>query len=753
MASFEFKEKEYSNGWAKGMYPSPENPGIEKPDTYYLAKARHLYSMYCYGGCQIAPGGVRAGQRSISTLRKYSMGVQDTAHLRSIVDCDLSGGNPNGQREWLMNISWQPPGFFPKFRDVAVAKITELDRDPVVRASDRLSTEMRRQAILNDKLLSDPRMKTLVESTGASPKYSNPTAKGMNAADIDTFAELGGYALPGEALMQDILQVGLDLAGYKDTQWKMAEDFYDLGIAAARVHWDTFDDRLGLKYIDPAGLIVPPSNRQDATDIPFFATIETETLQSLRRECVLGEKTWYLIAKMYSNYGENNSVREAMPNFNSMEFREDFLAKHGAQAYDCFRLKVMSFWFIESDDISGASVQTVYKAKWIVGTDVVFDYGEDNTVCRTGGDGKRRAMLPLVMSTAAGMSVTERCIADIDDVCIAVFKMRALIAGMPTGPRMIVDIAGLLDTITIGGRNYTFQELLGAYSSTGVLVVQSSGEYTDVGTVNGAAKNPITFVPPGIESDFNLLLTRVNAGLEAIRQSTGINEVSDGTANPNDMLNGVMNGLLNSSNVSLKRHTNVMESLFVQTIRLFGRKIQAAALHSPVTFSMIPASSSTIKMLTLDGSQSFFDYEFSCRPLPTADEINMMTQMILARVSENKLSQADMLVAMTMLRDSRNVKMAMIYVTRAVAEREAQERAAQQQAIAAQSQAQAAAAASMEEEKRKTSQAESAGKMEIERLKGMNKLEAIRLQGEIDAKIALLSSGARAVENQYQSVS
>ena len=195
-----------------------------------------------------------------------------------------------------------------------------------------------------------------------------------------------------------------------------------------------------------------------------------------------------------------------------------------------------------------------------------------------------------------------------------------------------------------------------------------------------------------------------------------------------------------------------MENLFVQTYRLFGKKIQAAALYSPVTMSMIPASSATIKMLTMDSATSFFDYEFSCRPLPTAEEVQMMTQMILARVQENKLSQADMLVAMQMLREARNLKMAMIYVTRAIAEREAQERAAAQQAVAAQSQAQAEASKVMEEEKRKTVEMEMNAKVALERLKGQNKISAIEKQGEVDAKNALVLSGTRAVEMQQQNL-
>lgn len=744
---------QYKKQWDEGKLPLPENPNAEKPVEWYRRWAEYLYGMHCANASYIGSGGISGrNTRSIYELRSYARGVQNTSKYREWIDCNMGGQNQ--PKEWLLNISMDPPKFFPKVRSVAVAKITEIKYDPVVKAVDTLSNEKRKKAILNDKLLVDPRMKQLQQSTGAQPKFHNPNAAGASASDIDMFADLGGYALPGEALMQDFLQTGLELAEYDNLQHMMSEDLFDLAIASARPYWDTFENRLAFKYIDPAGLVIPQSDYNDARDLPFFGCLEYETIGSLRRQVNVDEKEWYLAAKAYGNFGPNNGMRASMPQFGNIGFRRNFHAVNGSQIYDNFTLCVMTIRVVEQDEMvsdSGAEPicgQNVYKAKWIVGTNIVFDMGLDDTICRTGADGCKKAMLPLILWRTNEPSIVDRCIADIDDIAIATLKLRALIKNMPPGPRMIIDISGLRETIKLGDKTYTIQQLIGAYQAGGTLMIESAPEYADAGQVNHSARNPIQFPTSGIAEDFNLLLTEINAKMEAIRQASGINEVADGTANPNDMLNKVMEGMKASSNVSLSAHIDGIKNLYLQTVALAGRKYQAAALHGPVTLSHVPMSTYSVKMLTITPAEYFFNFTFTGRALPTEADIEMLTQLVVTRVQENKLSQADMFIVLRMLKEHRNPKMAMLYMARAVARQEAMIQEQTQQNMMLQSKSQAEANATMEQQKQATINLEGEWKLKNTALEGKNKLDAISLQLEGQAKLQTLGIGGEMLVSQ-----
>jgi hypothetical protein len=337
----------------------------------------------------------------------------------------------------------------------------------------------------------------------------------------------------------------------------------------------------------------------------------------------------------------------------------------------------------------------------------------------------------------------ERCISHVDDIHIAIYKLRNAIAKHIPAPRIIFDLSVLEDAVKMGSKTYSMKKLISNYHRTGVMVIRSKSEYAD-DDYGASNKKPFDIVNnSGIESDIQIFLTRIQTSLEQIRQVTGVNEVADGTTVNQDMLKGVMEGLTAATNNALKPTFRIYEGVYSNWVKYCALKWQTAVLGGDIDITYTPLDDNIIKHFKL--TKDLFEYDFGIKVIlkPSAEDKQMLLQDIQAKKEQNLLAAHDYFVLYRMINNG-DLRQAEVYYARAVEEQKSRNH---QQAIEmqqAQAQAQGEANLAIEQAKQQTIQAQLQADMakinlewdrkkEIEMLKieSMKQINMEKIEGNI----------------------
>ena len=744
--------KVFNDHYASGKYPQPTAilRGPDPDSKYFLAWARFIYSLYCGGVTTSVPDNLFEATPS-SVLRDYARGKQDINKYRGMIDVQIKDGMAKSDAPStvksgsLLNISWRNWAFYPKYRALAISQALNQDYAASVRAIDSKSSQQRRERYAKAKLSADPRMKALFQASGVVPDEAAPYQQ-MTPGDVDTIMETGGFSIVEEALMEDVVGCTFDLSNWQDVRRQLAEDLVDLNRVGVVIETVYTEKRLRLRYADAASFIIPISNTKDRRDDGFRAFVERVNISTLRADSGLSEKELWSIANSYSRFGTNAASRQQHgSNMFDLGWRENYAENSGQQVYEHFAIDVMNFWFIankvessivrtnpdgsmhsevidhsytmsEEDIATGAtvmenSIQYVYRGKWVIGTDKVFCCGVDDTIVREGSDGSKRAVIPFVVWASDEPSITENCISIIDDIQLSILKIRMLVSNLPPGPRMLIDMSVLDDSLEFGGKLFGMKDLLKIFGATGKLLVRTRSEFGGR-DFNAANKSPITPIASGVQEDFTLFSNAIAMGLDQIRQTTGLNEVTDGTGSTSGLLNGVARGYQSVSNNALRPITSALESLYMTISNTLIKRYQALSLFGEISINQWPVDATTLAILTLPENIHLYNFVSTIRMLPTEEEVQLLTQQVLTNQQQAKITEADVFIVMNMLR-AKDVKKAEIFLSRAVAQGEMRAQQAQTQAIQAQAQANAEAAQLAEQAKQQTLSLEFKGKAAI----------------------------------------
>jgi hypothetical protein len=371
-------------------------------------------------------------------------------------------------------------------------------------------------------------------------------------------------------------------------------------------------------------------------------------------------------------------------------------------------------------------VQYVYCCKWVVGTKYVFDCGKEYGIVRYNQKGIKDTRLPYIIYSDRTPSIVERCIPHIDDIQLAVLKKRNTLAKMAPGPRIILDKSLLRSTVDIGGKSYNMMELIELFPKTGVLVIESQGEYEDT-EMKGSNRKPIDYVTTGITEDIGILANEVAAGIDLIRGVTGLNEVADGSVQNADMLVGVVENLGAASNNALKPTMRTYLMLQLNAMKYVVNKWQVSLIQGDVSFEYLPINSNVTKMVQYSGGVYSRDLGIYVVPMPSETDRQLLLQDILSKRQMMNITEADYVVLYNMIKMG-EFKKAQLYMVKAVEQEQKRKQMEAMQNLQAQSQAQAQAALAVEQEKQKSLQLEYQLKMQLAIVEEEAKRKTIAMQ-------------------------
>lgn len=580
--------------YANGKYP---RPGSIETEEDYLKIMEHFYSLYSSDLGSIPYDGRSSSnvpRRSIKTLRDYARGVISSAKYREKFDIVDNKG------EGLTNISYQGIDVFGKFRNIIKDKImsTMLDIDTYAIDEDaRKERSLKRSSM---KLMANPATKAFLQQSSYQPEddmgFQSPE-------EVDLYEALGGIRLAYEMAMKDAVDKTIHAGDFDVITELIAEDIIDINRFA--IDFKIKDGKLTAVYVDPQKVVSRPSVYPDNNDADFMGYRTYENVSGIlrsdpsvdadhlnRRVTVvrntygstirdIGEREDYISHGSYINHEEGFDVEVLNMYFTDVVVKRFVKGRH----------KRGSFQFEEVDadfklskrakgkEIVERRIPRLYKCRWVVGTDVVYDYGLVGNQVKVGPEGERKILFPMVFYVKNEPSLAEKCIAHIDDINMTVFSIRNTFNNLPPAPRMVINANAINDSFKIGDDEFTILDATAEFQKRGIMIVSTKEDYdVDPNGSNRLAQKPIDFVSTGIIEDINAFFQNIQFSIDQIRQITGVNEVADGTNTHPDMLKSVQEGLMASTNSALrpyismyvngfKRMANFVSMFYVRAIK------------------------------------------------------------------------------------------------------------------------------------------------------------------------------------------
>ena len=614
----------------------------DKDDSYYLEVCKKVYRMYADGWTHLNPLGVRnegTSRRSVKELRDYGRGVIDVRKFQDRLDPKIDKGKNRGRRRW--NISWDPLRVYSKTRNIMKSKISSLVLVPSTQAIDEEARLERMMKKNRAKLLRNDNMKMFMQGTGFVPEEPQDMAGVETQEEIDMLYEMGGIRLAAEIKMKDAIDKLMENSSWSVISGMAIEDIIDLnGLAVDQVSENGMEV---LKYVDASKVVVRPSIYPDFRDTDFRGYVTYMRINEIiDRDPTVDKKMLRDLAKRQARVGNYGSLGRGYGH------REDY-ARGSSMNYDLynddFGIQVMKLYWIDEEvsryvtgyrkggvrqfekvdpdfelskrgqkagkEIEEVAIHKLYECHWVIDTDVIFGFGEVDTIVKEGQPGSKKVVWPMTIYMEDEMSVTEKCISFDDDLQTNLFKMRHLISKLPPGPRMVIFQSMVSDTVQLGDETYTILDMYANFQREGLFVVNDSESYQLPGEDNSYGKSPVMPIPIDVQNDYNMFRQGMLDAIENMRQVTGINEFVDGTSNKPDTLKHVAASMGEAANNAIKPYVMLYTEAFQAICKFGAMKFQLKALDGPVKLGVASTIDQYIRDVTLDKEVFKHDWRIS----------------------------------------------------------------------------------------------------------------------------------------------
>lgn len=672
-------------------------------------------------------------------IKSYASGKQSVTKYKPLLGVDEESN------ETFLNIDWSVLPIVPKFRRIAIGMMMQSDYNITATPVDPLAVDETEAAYAEQKakvLLREMMSKadpSLLEAPALQQEPGEPV-------DMEELEMQAPYTFKHQAATEAELGIQLifNQNDILECRRRVFEELFDVGYAGYR-EWIDENDTIRMRPIRPDNLIVSFCRNADFSDKFYAGEVIEMTIADLRK--VAGDQFTEddykeIATKLRGEYGNPNSISDYYINY--------------TYGYDRYKVRVLDVEFYSVNDMvfeervdrrgnlvfgrasyndrnnkkekfKRNSVKVVYKGKWIIGTDYVFDYG----LCT---DMKRRksAMADTEMSfhirgcdffdmrTSGKM---EQVIPIADAIQLAWYKLQnALNQAVPGA--WDIDLDALEDVaIGAGGKKMEPMQLLDMFFQKNILVSRRKNLMG-----NNANYKAIDYIQNGSFNEVKIYWDMINQYIELLRQLTGLNELTDGSTPNSRTLTTVAKMAGQASNNALSDVIYAEMRLLEKVAGSVFLRLQDVIQRSEVTGYVKALGSGTMKFIRMSPALSLYDMGIFLDKKPDFEERARLMQHLEQYIQTGLIEPEDYI----MVSNTDNVKQAeqlLAYRTKKRKE-EKQAMAMQQQQQTGQIQIQSAQAA--EQSKQQTLQLEYALKGELEKLKGeiAMQLQAMKLQAE-----------------------
>lgn len=566
-------------------------------DEKWMAKAgQAIYARYD-NGYTLGFNHVANHVANIRRNRMYSDGCQPTTQYKDTILGKKQGGpSPSTveKRKGYANINWSVVSPMPKFQELMLGMLEEIDHNVHANSIDSTTTTLRNRK--KHEMYVSSIMREAVERI--SKKVGLPQKKEAfkpnNKHEIELYESIGGFATAFEIALEKLCSDGFKKSNWKITARALRKDAWENNRFCCRrvIDWQT--GSVEYQYVDIEKAIIPYDGDVDFTKIPYAGYIESIAIIDLRQKLYengFSEEQIEKLAKrgasaVNRDYAEYKSrwrdagVAGTYFYDNVMVDVLHFDYKTIDSTYNTLRENADGETFYHEDEwgkikesySDGRRRETVikkeqnlYQASMIVGTDTVYDFRKaDHTLRQSPGN----CCTSFHFHVLPGPSKVERCIPMLDQIAIANYKLQiAQAAAAPAG--LAIDISNLTD-IDLGSGILKPLEIIRIRQQTGSYAYRSYSLHA--GQKPMSTNGPFKELTGGIGPLLDELYKIMSQSLLTIMEYTGFTQISSASPDSTqDVLVGTADIAMSQTNNSIKPLYEAMTSLKTEMAKGYAR--------------------------------------------------------------------------------------------------------------------------------------------------------------------------------------
>ena len=738
----------------------------------------------------LMPGMLYFGQNRYAEIRSYGLGKQSNSKYKKILGVDEIQDN-----SWL-NVSWEIPPFLNKYRDIGISLLLKRMFDVQAYAVDPLARSE------EDLYFNQMKVKIMMREAAKkanSPLADSPLLKPADGEPVDLeqlkIQQQFGYKHVMAMEAEEAIQLIQQQNNIDEIRKRVCENLYDYGIGG----YTTYIDDNGLvkfRELVPKNLILSRCTKNDFSDLvhwgevievrlpdlaPFFTKEQMDDICTNVAGKWGNPKTFVPIAGGGYNRGWNRFKVMVLDfkflTWNDLVFKEE-IDNRGNKRFG--KTSYLNKKFInpkqeiESDIESeekqsiadsyneplsetqdfpnqgeatpkykSVTQEVVYKTKWIVGTDYMYDYGmSENQVRKKSSWWSTSLDIQLYAWNFDEMmfaGMTEKLIPFEDDICLTWYKLQNLSNKLI--PYIITLDLNSLEGLNMGkgGKNLEPSEVVDFLFNNFVSLYRS----TDLLSKNPNYK-PVTIEQSGQMAAFNQLYQKLNSTIDLMRQVSGLNEATDASTVNAKNLNSTNDAMLESTNNALYPMMNADKQLIYKLCDSIISKVQISVKLGKVEGYKKALGDSTVKFLKINPDIALYELGIFIEEAPTKEERMALWQDVSIKESQGLLDISDKIMVMS----CRNLKQAAMLLDYKVRKNTEAQQQQKMQEIQAQGQQQIQASTQIEQMKQQT--AAMIHQFEMERINAQGtwtfRTEMAKKQSDLNE--AHVQAEAKVISNQ-----
>lgn len=664
-------------------------------------------------------------------IKSYALGNQSISKYRPLLGVD-----EESKEDWLA-IDWSVIPIVPKFRRIALGKLNKIGYNITATPIDALANDevedyfagvkakllMREQAMKVDpSLLEDPIL-----------QLEQGEAKDIEELEIQmNYTFKHNMAIEAEQAITLVLEQNQ----VEKLREQIKEDIFDYGVGGYKEYIDS-NGAIKIRNINPRNIIINQCKNKDFSDAQYVGEVIEMTIADLKQMAgnqfteeeyediarnVIGRwgnpKEWPTSLSVYNKGYDKFRLRLLDMEFfsvNEMVF-EQRIDRRGNKIYARARYEDRNK---RKDKFERVAYKVVYKGKWILGTNYIFDYGLATNMKRA-----KSSLMDTTMSyhiyapefwDMRAYGIMEQLIPIADAIQIAWYRLQnAINQARPKG--IMIELGALEDIpLGAGGKKMTPMKVIDLYNKTGTLVYRKAdqqGRMTNYKTIeeleNGLGRDVMTY--------YQIIQNHI----QMLRDITGMNEMTDGSTPDPRTLTTVAKLAYEGTNNALAHIIGGEKKLLESLSNAIVLRIQDVAEVGGVKGYVRSLGSNTMKFFQTSPNLALYEFGIFIEDKPTDDQRAMLLQQVQAGQAGGMLDIEDAIV----IQNTDNLKVAQQILAYKIKKRreQAQQDAMQQQQMNGQIQMQSAQAA--EQAKQQTLQLEAQVKSQL-----------IQVEKEMDAKL------------------
>ena len=685
----------------------------------------------------------RSNQDNFHNLRLYARGEQSVQKYKDELSI-------NGDLSYL-NLDWKPVPIIPKFVDILVNGITQINYDIKAYSQDPYGLGKRTEYM--EAVLKDMRRREFndfaKQSFNVDLYTSDPEQLPETEEELKLHMQLT-YKQGIELAEEQAISTLLAGNNYDLTKRRFYYDLATIGIGAIKTSFNT-SEGVVIDYVDPANLIYSYSESPYFEDIYYVGEVKTIPVNELLKEFpflehedleeILSKKPFNRDGYNRRNHseGDNNTVQVLYFNYKTY-MNEVYKTKQTASGSEKMIPKDDSFnppGGMEGNfDKLSRSIECLYEGAMILGTEKLLKWEMAKNMLRPKSDFTKvkmnYSMVAPRMYEGRIESLVSRITGFADMIQLTHLKLQQVLAKMvPDG--VYLDADGLAEIDLGNGTNYNPQEALNMYFQTGSVIGRS---FTSEGDMN-PGKIPIQEISSGqgAGNKMQALIGNYNYYLQMIRDVTGLNEARDGSMPDKYSLVGIQKLAAANSNVATR---HILESGLFLTAELaecLSLRISDILEYSPTRDAFIKTMGmhnvSTLKEMS---ELHLYDFGIFIELAPSDEEKQLLENNIQMSIQQGGVDLEDAID----IREIKNIKLANQVLKIRRKKKLERDQMMQQQNIQAQAQANAQqqqAAAQAETQKQQTL---IQSQISLEQAKSQMKMQSLAQETEFKKQLMQL---------------